>query len=111
MNNLAKVGRKVLNVNLCIHRYSSTALSKFRTHLNAEIDSIKSAGTFKTERVIVTKQGAHIKVAGRNETILNFCANNYLGLSVYKSSKKNQICFFLILFTFLSKLKESPRSD
>jgi len=45
-----------------------------------EIVSIKDAGLYKEERVIMTPQGAEIKVSGGKE-VLNFCANNYLGLS------------------------------
>jgi glycine C-acetyltransferase len=44
-----------------------------------EIDDIKASGLYKTERVISSPQGAEITVNGR--TVLNFCANNYLGLS------------------------------
>ncbi|HYE54454.1 MAG TPA: glycine C-acetyltransferase [Chitinophagaceae bacterium] len=44
-----------------------------------ELDEIKSAGLFKTERIISSPQGAEIIVNGK--TVLNFCANNYLGLS------------------------------
>lgn len=54
--------------------------SKFQAHLQKEIADIKEAGLFKNERIIVTPQGAPIKVSGGNE-VLNFCANNYLGLS------------------------------
>ena len=53
---------------------------KFQTHLKKELDAIESAGLFKKERVLTTPQGAEIKTqAGLN--VLNFCANNYLGLS------------------------------
>lgn len=45
-----------------------------------ELDGIRSAGTWKNERVITTPQDAHIRVAGGPE-VLNFCANNYLGLA------------------------------
>ena len=45
-----------------------------------ELDGIKAAGTWKNERVITTPQDAHIRVAGGPE-VLNFCANNYLGLA------------------------------
>lgn len=41
---------------------------------------LKAAGTFKTERVIVSPQAVKIKVDGVKGEILNFCANNYLGL-------------------------------
>jgi glycine C-acetyltransferase len=47
--------------------------------LTAELEEIKSAGLYKTERIIESPQGAEIVVNGK--TVLNFCANNYLGLS------------------------------
>jgi glycine C-acetyltransferase len=47
--------------------------------VGAELEEIQQAGLFKTERVIESPQGAVIKVGGRE--VLNFCANNYLGLS------------------------------
>ena len=52
---------------------------KMQAHLQQELDQIKAAGLYKTERVIESPQRAEIEVAGRN--VLNFCANNYLGLS------------------------------
>ncbi len=48
--------------------------------IRAELDQIRSDGLFKTERVIVSPQGASIRVADGAE-VLNFCANNYLGLA------------------------------
>ncbi|MBE2230710.1 MAG: glycine C-acetyltransferase [Chitinophagaceae bacterium] len=45
----------------------------------AELDAVKASGLFKTERIIESPQGAEITVNGK--TVLNFCANNYLGLS------------------------------
>jgi glycine C-acetyltransferase len=51
----------------------------FVNRVAAQLDEIRSAGLFKTERVIASKQGAEIVVNGRK--VLNFCANNYLGLS------------------------------
>jgi len=48
--------------------------------LQQELQSIKSAGLYKTERVIITPQGADIKIQSGAE-VINFCANNYLGLS------------------------------
>lgn len=48
--------------------------------LQEELRAIQDAGTFKEERIIVSKQSADIKVAGDQE-VLNFCANNYLGLA------------------------------
>src|SRR5215211_6659576 len=47
--------------------------------LALELDEIRDAGLFKTERIISSAQGAEIVV--NNKTVLNFCANNYLGLS------------------------------
>lgn len=52
---------------------------KMQEHLQQEIASIKEAGLYKTERIIESEQRADIEV-GR-KTVLNFCANNYLGLS------------------------------
>lgn len=58
--------------------------------IHAELEEIKTAGLFKTERVIESPQGAEIVVNGK--TVLNFCANNYLGLSshpkVIEAAKK-----------------------
>ncbi|WP_265516644.1 glycine C-acetyltransferase [Nitratireductor luteus] len=48
-------------------------------HLSAELDGLKSAGLYKTERVITSMQSAEIESGGRK--VLNFCANNYLGLA------------------------------
>lgn len=53
---------------------------KLQEHLINEIAQIKEAGIFKTERIITTPQGAVIKTSEGKE-VLNFCANNYLGLS------------------------------
>src|SRR5438270_139372 len=52
----------------------------FQSHLQREVESIKSQGLFKTERVITSPQAARISVQGGRE-VLNFCANNYLGLA------------------------------
>jgi len=53
--------------------------SSFVKRIAAELEEIKAAGLFKTERIITSPQGAEIEVNGRK--VLNFCANNYLGLS------------------------------
>ena len=47
--------------------------------LNAQLNEIKEQGTYKDERIIETAQEAQINVKGK--TVLNFCANNYLGLA------------------------------
>ena len=51
----------------------------FNNRIAKEIEEIKAAGLFKEERIIASEQGAEISVNGK--TVLNFCANNYLGLS------------------------------
>ncbi len=53
---------------------------KIKEDLTKEIQSIHDAGLYKGERIIMTPQGAEIEVKGGKE-VLNFCANNYLGLS------------------------------
>jgi glycine C-acetyltransferase len=53
--------------------------SSFVKRIAAELEEIKASGLFKTERIIESPQGAEIVVGGRK--VLNFCANNYLGLS------------------------------
>ena len=49
--------------------------------LAAELQAIREAGLYKQEREITTPQGVEITVKGREGVVLNFCANNYLGLS------------------------------
>lgn len=53
---------------------------KFQQHLASTLGEIREAGLFKSERVIESPQEAHIKVMG-GKSVLNMCANNYLGLS------------------------------
>jgi glycine C-acetyltransferase len=53
---------------------------RFQDHLSTELDAIRKAGLFKRERTITTPQSSNIKV-GEERTVLNFCANNYLGLA------------------------------
>ncbi len=53
---------------------------KLKPQLEKEIQDIKNAGLFKNERVITSPQGAEITISD-GQTVLNFCANNYLGLS------------------------------
>ncbi len=52
---------------------------KFVERIRKEVEDIKTSGLYKTERIIASPQGAEITVNGRQ--VLNFCANNYLGLS------------------------------
>ncbi len=55
---------------------------KMKEALRAELAAVRDAGLFKEERIITTPQGVEIEVAGRGR-VLNFCANNYLGLSAH----------------------------
>src|SRR5210317_139849 len=54
--------------------------SKIKDHLASELKSIKEAGLYKKERIITSSQDAVIKIS-TGEEVVNFCANNYLGLS------------------------------
>ena len=54
--------------------------TKFQTFLREELSNIQSAGLYKKERIIVSPQSAAIQI-GEGQEVLNFCANNYLGLS------------------------------
>ncbi|XP_044736254.1 2-amino-3-ketobutyrate coenzyme A ligase, mitochondrial [Chrysoperla carnea] len=60
---------------------STTPIQQFRKLLQTEIEEIKKAGTWKDERIITSPQKTIINVHGKTEKLLNFCANNYLGLS------------------------------
>ena len=59
---------------------SAAAAADFEAGLAAELDAIREGGLWKEERVITTPQDAEIRVNG-GEPVVNFCANNYLGLS------------------------------
>jgi glycine C-acetyltransferase len=65
--------------------------SDLKDNLQAELDQIKKDGLYKEERVITTPQGAVIKTT-KGDEVINFCANNYLGLSshprVIEAAKK-----------------------
>lgn len=53
----------------------------FAKRIEKELEEIKTAGLYKNERIITSEQGAEIEVGGKK--VLNFCANNYLGLSAH----------------------------
>jgi len=53
---------------------------RFLSHLSSELEGLMAAGLYKSERVITSTQSAEIAVAGGRK-VLNFCANNYLGLA------------------------------
>eukprot|EP00126_Sphaerothecum_destruens_P010363 Sdes_comp20724_c0_seq14m16501 len=62
--------------------YTTSAGREFLAYLNSTLDEIQKAGTFKKERIITSRQNPTISVEGSEfPEILNFCANNYLGLS------------------------------
>ncbi|MDR2979376.1 MAG: glycine C-acetyltransferase, partial [Bacteroidales bacterium] len=54
--------------------------NKFQAHLQKELTEIENAGLYKNERIIVSPQGGEITLAN-GKKVLNFCANNYLGLA------------------------------
>jgi glycine C-acetyltransferase len=56
----------------------------YQNHLSTHLKEIKDAGLYKNERVIISPQGAEIELS-TGQKVLNFCANNYLGLSNSKS--------------------------
>ena len=57
---------------------------EYKTHLDGVLTEIREAGLYKNERIIVSPQGAEIEL-NTGQKVLNFCANNYLGLSNNKS--------------------------
>lgn len=61
--------------------------SEFFQHLASELDAIREAGTYKSERVIVTPQGTSVRVDD-GSPVLNLCANNYLGLAQHPDVRK-----------------------
>jgi len=54
---------------------------RFQGHLAGELAQIREQGLFKEEWPVLGPQGPEVRVSGRSEPVLNFCANNYLGLS------------------------------
>lgn len=60
---------------------------KYKDHLQRELDNIKESGLYKQERIITTPQGAEIELT-TGDKVLNFCANNYLGLSSHPRVKE-----------------------
>ena len=56
------------------------AYTPFQAHLTAQLDGVRAAGTYKRERVLTSPQGVLVRADGGGP-VLNFCANNYLGLA------------------------------
>ncbi|KRZ94914.1 2-amino-3-ketobutyrate coenzyme A ligase, mitochondrial [Trichinella sp. T8] len=64
-------------------RYS-TALANIVSNIKQELTEIQKAGTYKHERILLGRQGVKVHVAGTKQPVINFCANNYLGLSSHE---------------------------
>lgn len=60
---------------------AAQAMTRFNAGLAEQMQEMQKGGTFKTERVIVSEQSHVIRVQGKDKPLLNFCANNYLGLA------------------------------
>jgi len=72
----------------CLQKRAVTAaatageeLPSFHRALQQQLTEMREAGTYKVERVLTGKQESEVRVQGSDEPVLNFCANNYLGLS------------------------------
>lgn len=59
----------------------------YQTHVQAQLEAIRAAGTYKRERVIITPQGTTIRVSD-GQPVLNLCANNYLGLAQHPAVRQ-----------------------
>lgn len=72
------------NLSFCAHAHTynknKIMYQDFQKHLQQTLKEIEEAGLYKNERVIITPQSSAIKVEG-NKDVINFCANNYLGLA------------------------------
>jgi len=67
--------------NVLEQRVSQSAAAAVNKRIEQDLEGIKQAGTWKTEKIITTPQNVSVNVVGSKGPILNFCANNYLGLS------------------------------
>lgn len=79
------VTRQRLDLVTCraIRRFSSYSPKSFYERIDGELEAIRNAGTFKSERVLLSPQNSQIQVqrtADNPQSVINFCANNYLGL-------------------------------
>jgi len=86
LNSLFPTAVKACHITRCLKvqvslRHASRAEAALRDLLDSQISDIKQGGTWKDERVINTMQASEIGVQGQQDKLLNFCANNYLGLS------------------------------
>jgi len=69
-----------LNPYFCISQINQNMYGDIKEQLQEELQSIKDAGLYKSERIITSSQDVVIKIS-TGEEVINFCANNYLGLS------------------------------
>ena len=60
---------------------------KIQKHIQQQLEQIRAAGLYKSERVIQTPQGTHVRVSD-GKPVLNLCANNYLGLAQHPDVRK-----------------------
>jgi glycine C-acetyltransferase len=60
----------------------------FKSHLTAQLDGIRAAGTYKRERTLTTPQGSTVETRG-GQPVLNMCANNYLGLAQHPAIRQS----------------------
>ncbi len=60
-------------------------IGDLRGELVGELDAIREAGTFKSERAITSAQGPHVAIEGHDGQVINLCANDYLGLANHQS--------------------------
>ena len=73
--------------------------NSFKKQLQKELSEIKKAGLYKEERVITTAQGTDIDTT-KNKNVINFCANNYLGLANHhdlQSERSTVLYYYLLL--------------
>ena len=69
-----------MNPYFCISQINQNMYGDIKEQLQEELQSIKDAGLYKSERIITSSQDVVIKIS-TGEEVINFCANNYLGLS------------------------------
>ncbi|XP_055322769.1 2-amino-3-ketobutyrate coenzyme A ligase, mitochondrial isoform X1 [Sitodiplosis mosellana] len=75
---LSSVGCQIVHTQ---RKSSTVAAQNFRVILQKQVNEIHAAGTYKNERVISSPQKTIIKIEGSSKSVVNFCANNYLGMS------------------------------
>lgn len=63
-------------------RQLSSTMQNFRIILQKQLNDIHVAGTYKNERIISSPQKTVINIENSSKSVINFCANNYLGMSV-----------------------------